>query len=85
LQNLRKPLMSRIVVRVMDTYRLLAIDLDGTLLCPKGTVTARVKSAIHGALDKGYIICFATGRNATVLGGSSPGAIRFGVHCATLA
>jgi len=57
--------MSRIVVRVMDTYRLLAIDLDGTLLCPKGTVTARVKSAIHGALDKGYIICFATGRNAT--------------------
>jgi len=27
----------------------------------------------------------ATGRNATVLGGSSPGAIRFGVHRATLA
>src|ERR1043166_8190300 len=49
----------------MNPYRLLAIDLDGTLLCPKGTVTPRVKSAVHQALAKGYVICFATGRNHT--------------------
>src|SRR4051812_27705041 len=46
-------------------YRMLAIDLDGTLLCPKGTVTARAKAAIHKALEAGYLVVFATGRNFT--------------------
>ena len=44
-------------------YRLIAIDLDGTLLCPKGKVTDRVKAAVHDALRSGFLICFATGRS----------------------
>jgi len=47
----------------MNPYRLLAIDFDGTLLCPKGTVTPRTRIAIHRAIADGYIVCFATGRN----------------------
>lgn len=46
-------------------YRMIAIDLDGTLLSPQGTVTERAKAAIHRALDAGLLICFATGRNYT--------------------
>jgi Cof subfamily protein (haloacid dehalogenase superfamily) len=46
-------------------YRMIAIDLDGTLLSPKGTVTQRVKGAVHKALDAGLLVCFATGRNFT--------------------
>src|SRR5882724_1479556 len=49
----------------MARYRLIAIDLDGTLLSPKGEVTPRVKTAIHRALDAGLLVCFATGRNWT--------------------
>jgi Cof subfamily protein (haloacid dehalogenase superfamily) len=44
---------------------MIAIDLDGTLLSPTGEVTPRVKSAIHRALQAGYLICFATARNWT--------------------
>jgi Cof subfamily protein (haloacid dehalogenase superfamily) len=47
------------------TYRMIAIDLDGTLLCPRGTVTPRTKAAIHKALGAGLLVCFATGRNFT--------------------
>jgi Cof subfamily protein (haloacid dehalogenase superfamily) len=46
-------------------YRMVCIDLDGTLLCPRGTVTERVRSAIHSALKAGLLVCFATGRNWT--------------------
>lgn len=46
-------------------YRMIAIDLDGTLLSPQGTVTERAKQAIHRALRAGLLICFATGRNYT--------------------
>ena len=46
-------------------YRLVAIDLDGTLLSPTGLVTARVKDAVDRALSAGLRICFATGRNWT--------------------
>jgi len=46
-------------------YRMIAIDLDGTLLSPTGTVTPRTKSAIHLALGAGLLVCFATGRNWT--------------------
>jgi 5-amino-6-(5-phospho-D-ribitylamino)uracil phosphatase len=48
-----------------NTYRMIAIDLDGTLLCPQGQVSARVKKAIHRALQSGLLVCFATGRNWT--------------------
>jgi 5-amino-6-(5-phospho-D-ribitylamino)uracil phosphatase len=46
-------------------YRMIAIDLDGTLLSPLGKVTQRAKSAVHKALDAGLLVCFATGRNFT--------------------
>ncbi len=46
-------------------YRMIAIDLDGTLLSPRGEVTERTKAAIHRALGAGLLICFATGRNYT--------------------
>src|SRR5687767_15715434 len=46
-------------------YRMIAIDLDGTLLSPDGKVTDRCKAAVHGALKAGLLVCFATGRNWT--------------------
>lgn len=49
----------------MARYRLIVIDLDGTLLSPSGEVTASVKAAVHRALRAGLLICFATGRNWT--------------------
>jgi len=44
---------------------MVAVDLDGTLLSPSGQVTPRTKSAIRKALQAGWLICFATGRNFT--------------------
>ena len=46
-------------------YRMIAIDLDGTLLSPRGEVTPRAKQAVRKALDAGLLVCFATGRNWT--------------------
>lgn len=46
-------------------YKLIAIDLDGTLLSPQGNVTDRVKEAVHRVLSAGMLVCFATGRNWT--------------------
>src|SRR5262245_7201973 len=46
-------------------YRMIAIDLDGTLLSPSGMVTQRTKAAVHKALEAGLLVCFATGRNFT--------------------
>lgn len=46
-------------------YRMIAIDLDGTLLSPFGEVTPRAKAAIHRCLSAGLLVCFATGRNWT--------------------
>jgi Cof subfamily protein (haloacid dehalogenase superfamily) len=46
-------------------YRMIAIDLDGTLLAPNGSVPPRAKTAIHSALGAGLLVCFATGRNWT--------------------
>ena len=48
-----------------DRYRMIAIDLDGTLLSPAGEVTPRAKQAVRKALDAGLLVCFATGRNWT--------------------
>src|ERR1044071_288070 len=47
------------------TYRMIAIDLDGTLLSPEGKVTERAKAAVHQCLGAGLLVCFATGRNWT--------------------
>jgi Cof subfamily protein (haloacid dehalogenase superfamily) len=46
-------------------FRMIAIDLDGTLLSPKGTVTSRTREAVHRALAAGFLVCFSTGRNWT--------------------
>ena len=46
-------------------YRMIAIDLDGTLLSPRGQVTDRARAAVHRALKAGLLVCFATGRNWT--------------------
>ncbi len=42
--------------------KLIAIDMDGTLLNPQHEITAGVKAAIGRARDKGVSIVLATGR-----------------------
>lgn len=49
----------------MVRYRMIVIDLDGTLLSPTGEVTPRTRAAIHRALGADLLVCFATGRNWT--------------------
>jgi len=44
------------------TIKLIAIDMDGTLLNSQHQVTLRVKQAIQAARDKGVAIVLATGR-----------------------
>lgn len=43
-------------------YRLIALDIDGTLLNPQGQITPRVKEAVRAATQKGCIVTLATGR-----------------------
>ena len=43
-------------------YRLIAIDLDGTLLCPEGKVSQENRDALHAAHEAGAIILPCTGR-----------------------
>src|SRR5271170_7282254 len=45
------------------SFRMIAIDLDGTLLAPDGTVTPRTKKAVRRAVEAGMVVCFATGRS----------------------
>jgi hydroxymethylpyrimidine pyrophosphatase-like HAD family hydrolase len=44
--------------------RLIAIDLDGTLLCSDGSVSARTRSALSGAVEAGIELVVVTGRPA---------------------
>lgn len=46
----------------MPPYRLLAIDLDGTLLSPSHAVAAADRAALHRAHDAGLRIVLCTGR-----------------------
>lgn len=43
-------------------YRLIAIDLDGTLLCPDGKVSKENRDALHAAHEAGALIVPCTGR-----------------------
>ena len=43
-------------------YRLIALDVDGTLLNPQSRVNPRVKEAVQAATSKGCIVTLATGR-----------------------
>ncbi|MEM8875094.1 MAG: HAD family hydrolase [Planctomycetota bacterium] len=45
------------------TYRLLALDLDGTTIAPDGTVRPPTIAAIRRALEHDLMVVFATGRN----------------------
>lgn len=51
-------------------YKLIAIDLDGTLLNENNQIPQRVKHAIHKAMAKGAYVVLSTGR-------TRKGAIRF--------
>lgn len=42
--------------------KLIAIDMDGTLLNPQHEITPRVKQALQAARDKGVAVVLATGR-----------------------
>ena len=44
-------------------YKLIAIDLDGTLLNSYGEITSKNKEAIKYALDKGVEVVLASGRD----------------------
>jgi hydroxymethylpyrimidine pyrophosphatase-like HAD family hydrolase len=44
-------------------FRMIAIDLDGTLLHPSGRVTDRTREAVLRVVSVGWRVCFATGRN----------------------
>ncbi|NLY46108.1 MAG: HAD family phosphatase [Tissierella sp.] len=44
------------------SYKLIAIDMDGTLLNSKGTVSDRTRQAIYEAGKKGVYVVLATGR-----------------------
>lgn len=44
-------------------YKLVAIDLDGTLLNSNGEVTENTKNALKKAIDKGIEIVLASRKN----------------------
>lgn len=46
-------------------YRLLAVDVDGTLLDSRGRLPAENRSALHRAHQAGLKICICTGRSLT--------------------
>ncbi|MBV9711907.1 MAG: HAD family phosphatase [Ktedonobacteraceae bacterium] len=48
-------------------YRLLAIDLDGTLLSPQKLITPRTYAALAQAVDAGMKLVIATGQTLNVL------------------
>lgn len=52
---------------MMPLYRLLALDLDGTLLGPLGTISAATRAAVIRAQTHGVAIVIATGRTFSML------------------
>ena len=44
-------------------YRLMAVDMDGTLLNSEKEITPRTAEAVRKALDAGYEVVFSTGRS----------------------
>lgn len=43
-------------------YKLIALDMDGTVLDDQSKISERNKKAIHAAIEAGVIVMFATGR-----------------------
>jgi hypothetical protein len=52
-------------VAAQTQYKLIALDLDGTVLHADGSPSPRVCAAIAKAIDAGYRLSIATGRNHT--------------------
>lgn len=46
----------------MSMYKLIAVDMDGTLLNDNKEITKPTLFAIHELIKKGYIFCISTGR-----------------------
>lgn len=51
----------------LEQIKLLAIDMDGTLVTSKKEITPRTAEALRAAMQKGIEICIATGRYTTYL------------------
>ena len=51
----------------LEHIKLLAIDMDGTLVTSKKEITPRTADALRAAMQKGIEICIATGRYTTYL------------------
>jgi hypothetical protein len=49
----------------MTVYRLVALDMDGTILAPDGSLSARVTRAVHEARARGVVVALATARRWT--------------------
>ncbi len=43
-------------------YKLIALDIDGTILNSQGELTARVADSIARARDRGWLVCLLSGR-----------------------
>ncbi|MEQ1698720.1 MAG: HAD family hydrolase [Ilumatobacteraceae bacterium] len=64
--------------------RLIATDLDGTLLDPTGQLRPRSAAALQAAADAGIIVVFATGR-PPIVAGIEVAAAGHGVHYGVMA
>lgn len=47
-------------------YKLIAIDLDGTLLNSNGEISLKNKNAIKNAIEKGILVVLASRKNANI-------------------
>lgn len=57
--------MNQSVIRTGAAIRLLALDVDGTLLDSRHQLTARTLEALQAAADRGILFVLATGRRTT--------------------
>lgn len=60
----------------MTNYRLVALDMDGTILTSDGSVSRRVTRAIRTARERGVVVALATARRWT---GAAPYAAELGL------
>jgi HAD superfamily hydrolase (TIGR01484 family) len=49
-------------IRGVSDYKLIAVDVDGTLLTSKGTISDRTRAALRRAVHRGALFAVATGR-----------------------
>lgn len=54
---------------VVPTIRMIATDIDGTMLTPAGTLSPNVRAALHEAVDSGIHVVPATGRPLVITTG----------------